>query len=282
MSDLSPIATSGPRCAEHPQIAARPSPCERCGNFACEDCFADPASEVCKSCRERTGMEGTVPWEIPSRGVFDRLLATLQRALPEPRATFRAIGHGQLAPSFSFFVITLAIGYAPLLLCLPLFGVGMGVFMSSLPNMEADLPGGMVGILCAMVGIMPIYMLVVHGLAALYYVVVFHGAAVLLGGRGSFSSSLRGVLYTGAIMPITAIGFVLGWIPLIGSLVQLVVIGTKLLWSGFALTGTAESVHGLKDEKALLAGHLPGALAVVFFIGLIALAVGMVLMTGRL
>jgi hypothetical protein len=274
---------AGPRCAEHPDRVARSTPCERCGNFTCEACFDDPASEVCKSCRERTGLGGGVPWESPSLGFFDRLWGTMQRAITEPRATFRSIGSGPLPPSFTFFLATLALGYAPLLLCLPIAGLGMGIWMESLPNMPSDVPGGsLAAMMCGMIAILPIYMLVVHALVVLYYLVVFHGTAILLGGYGSVSGSLRGILYTGAIMPLTAIGLVFGWIPLVGSLVQLVIMGTKMVWTGFALAGTAESVHGLKDERALLAGHLPGALAIVLFIGLFALAIGMVLMSTRL
>lgn len=281
---IKPFSTPfpGPHCAEHPNVEARSTPCERCGNYACEGCFDDPASEVCKSCRERTGIGGGVPWEHPSLGFFDRLMGTMQRAITEPRATFRAIATGPLAPSFTFFLVTLALGYAPLLLCLPVIGLGMGLWMESLPNLPSDVPGGsLAAMFCAMVAIMPLYMLVVHGLVVLYYLVVFHGAAVLLGGHGSVSASLRGILYTGAIMPITAIAFVLGWIPLVGSLVQLATAGIKVVWTGFALAGTAESVHGLKDERALLAGHLPGALAILLVIAAFALAIGMVLMTSR-
>lgn len=171
---------------------------------------------------------------------------------------------------------------APLLLCLPIMGLGMGIWMESLPNLPSDAPGGsLAALMCGAIAIMPVYMLVVHGFVVLYYWVVFHGASILLGGHGSVAASLRGVLYTGAIMPITALAFVLGWIPLVGSLVQLGIMVAKVGWTGFALAGTAESVHGLKDERALLAGHLPGALAILLFIAMFALVIGMVIMTGR-
>jgi len=54
------------RCAVHAETIARASNCRRCGNFACDECFGHPQSELCASCAE---LEGQHPsdFALPER-----------------------------------------------------------------------------------------------------------------------------------------------------------------------------------------------------------------------
>jgi hypothetical protein len=270
-----PARPAGARCAVHPEVIARSTPCERCGNFACEPCFDDPASEICASCRDRTGA-GRVAWEDRSKGWLERLTGTLSPAWLEPRSTFRNIGHGELGPALTFFMTTLGIGYAPMILCLPLIGVGMWAVLAERSAELGELAELGPVMVVAWAVMLPLWVTAVHGLAVLYYLVVFHLTARLLGGQGSIGGSLRGVLYTGAVHPVNALVTVFAFVPLVGPLFNLLMQLVKLVWSGFALAGTAEGVHRLEGERALLAGHLPGALAILLFIGFFVVIFGIV------
>lgn len=263
---------STPHCAVHPEVVARPTPCERCGNFACEPCFGSIDSELCASCRARAA---PVPWEDPKRGFFDRFVATVQACLLEPRATFRSIGPGELGPSATFSLLALAVGYSPLLVCMPCLALVLGISLLDDPTFSGPFGELGPGVLAGMVVAMPVWTVIVHGMAVLFYLVVFHAAARLLGGTGTVSASLRAVLYTNAIQPINALLMLVAFIPFVGSLFQLAGLAFKLVWTGFALTGTAERVHGLTGERALLAAHLPGAIAALLFVSAIVLSVGM-------
>lgn len=252
------------RCAEHPEVPARLTPCTRCGAFACEACFGTVESELCAACRSKAG---SVAWEDPSRGLIDRLWSTLTKMWQEPRATFRAVGKGDLVPPATFSLLTLAIGYSPLVLCLPFAGAMMFALVDTFPSGDLE-PGMLAAVLGAMTVLMPVYLLVAHAIGVVYFWVTFHLGARLLGGHGDWGPSLRGVLYTSAVAPWNAVILVLAFIPLVGTFVNLGGQLAKLLWTGFALAGTAESVHGLKDDRATIAGFVPGILLVSLFLAM--------------
>ena len=280
---------AGQRCAVHPDVPARDAPCDRCGAFACEACFGAQLDEdglaslpdtererLCQACRERTG-RGEVPWEDPRLPVTSRLGRTLQRALAAPVATFEAIGEGDLGRAASFAIVTTAVGYGPFLAL-----IGLGFVILAAFGMPGFAPIGSgnagawgVGLLLGLGAILPIFVVAFSLFSDLYVAVVFHVAALLLGGKGTFEGSLRGALYTSAVRTVLAPLVIFMFVPLLGPIFNLAVRVGMLVWCGFALSGTARGVHRLDGNKAAVAGAAAPLSLALLFIALIVVAFGL-------
>lgn len=271
-------------------------PCERCGAFACDACFGEEPDEhgveppvelelLCRACRERTG-RGTVPWEDPRLSLPSRLGRTLQRLLGAPVSSFEAIGEGDLARAASFSIVTTLVGYGPVL---ALFGLGFVLIAAfGMPGFApipgaAGVGGWAIGVVIAIGAILPIFIVAFSLLTDLYFAVVFHVAALLLGGKGSFEGSLRGALYTSAARVILAPLAIFMFVPLLGPLISLAVRVGILVWCGFALSGTARRVHKLDGNAAALAGAAAPVSLLVLLVGLTVLgfALGMAAALGE-
>lgn len=269
----------GPRCGVHPERPARELPCERCGAFACDECFEDvpgphtpdgPRAEeqLCRSCRERTG-RGTVPWEDLRLSLASRLGRTIARALAHPITTFEAIGEGDLARAASFSIVSTLAGYAPVLAFVAL---GFGLVMAFMPGTTPVADGLPIAILCGVLAILPAAIVAFSLFTDLLFAVIFHVAALLLGGRGGFEGSLRGALYTSAVRVVLAPLSIFMFVPLLGPLLSLAVRVGMLVWCGFALSGTARRVHRLDPNRAALAGAAAPLAIALLFVALMALA----------
>jgi hypothetical protein len=264
--DAVAAAPETPFCAVHPDVRAQIEPCERCGAFACDACFGlederpVTADRLCKSCRDHTG-HGEVPWEDASLPFTTRLGQTLSRALSAPGKTFEAIGVGHLYHAGSFAIVTTLVGYAPMLAL-----VGLGVILVAAFGSSLGLPGDtsevVLGVLCLFPFLLVPLILAVSLFVDLVFAVVFHLTALILGGQGSFESSLRGSLYASAIRVTLAPVSILGFVPIIGPLFSLAARTGMLIWTAFALAGTARRVHRLPPTQAMIAGAMPAILVV--------------------
>jgi hypothetical protein len=267
-----------PRCAVHPDVDAQAEPCERCGAFACDVCFGlvgdEPVSadRLCKSCRDRVG-HGHVAWEDPMLGFWARLFGTTRDALTEPTRTFRAIGDGSLGPAASYGLTTMLVGYGPLF-ALFMLAVAAIVFLGM--GELADRAGvEEIGwaLVCVLPVVLPAMMVAFSFFCDLYFAVVFHVTAMLLGGKGSFESSLRASLYTGAVRMVLVVLGPFLFVPLFGSVLNLAYRIFALAWCSYALAGAAKRVHRLDDGPALVAGAAPAVSVVLLFVGIFTVAV---------
>jgi hypothetical protein len=285
VSGVSAAASARPFCAVHPEVPALMEPCTRCGAFACEDCFgltgpkALSVASLCRGCRERVGQGGEVPWEDLSLAFGNRLGQTLTRALTAPGPTFEAIGEGHLYHAGTFAFVTTLIGYAPII---ALFGLAamLVLLVGESLGLESDVEPVVSGVLCFLPFLVPIFVLGISIVVDLFFAVVFHVTAKLLGGKGSFEGSLRGTLYTSAVRVVLAPLTIAGFIPLIGPLISLATRIGMLIWISLALGGTARRVHRLEPSSAMLAGAMPAIVIVALTIGLGILVLGLAMSDG--
>lgn len=199
-----------------------------------------------------------IAWEAPDRTFFDRLWSTVRDATIDPIATFKATGiPGSGGAAVRFTLITAAVGYFPMLLCVPCLGVFL-VSMASVilnnPNVPEAVRGLSAGALCGTVALIPILIVLFSLYTELCYAVVFHLLSMLAGGKGSFSASTRAMLYTGAIRFWLFLPLVAGSIPFVGFIIHWGGRFLMLLWSGFACYGAAQGVHQLEGDRAVLVG----------------------------
>lgn len=277
-----PATTGGgaPHCAVHPEVLAQLEPCERCGAYACDECFGlegdvvITADRLCKSCRDLTG-HGTVPWENATLPFGARLTQTLQLTLRDPGRAFESIGDGPVYFAGTFAVTTTLLGYGPILV-LMLLGVGLfAVLGSSFLHVDDGGGSAVMAILCLFPFVFPPMILAVSFVVDLVFAIVFHVTAMMLGGKASFSASLRGTLYASAVRVLLAPISILGFVPLIGPLFSLAARIGMLVWVSLALAGTARRVHRLPPTPAMIAGAMP---AIVLVLLTIAMAVGLVVL----
>lgn len=269
------------RCAVHPEVPARATPCARCGAFACDACFASggysgTARATCAACRARTGAD-QIAWEREGRGFFDRLTETTKTLFQDPREAFRGVGDGPILPPLIYALIMAFIGWVPLFVCIPIILLGVFAAFGGIGEDLTQIFSGEVGAaMCILTVALPLYPLFIQALAAGYFFTLFHLTALLAGGRGTATASLRGVLYTSAVLPVNIAIFLFAFIPFVGPVFNLSGQVFKLVWTGWALSGVAESAHGLPSDRATLVGQAPGAAlamaAVSAFVLLVALA----------
>lgn len=119
---IEPNAT--PHCAVHPDAPARPAPCARCGNFACEFCFEHPAHDLCPACSEATG-------EMASDHFVDDKSRRRRRWIRKnPRLSglgIMALGLGLFAMNFGL-IVAMNQFYVVMF---PLGGAAIGIGLSS-------------------------------------------------------------------------------------------------------------------------------------------------------
>lgn len=213
-----------------------------------------------------------IPWEGQG-GFFTRLWETVQASTLDPVGTFRALrDRPSSGGSLSLSLVTAAIGNWPYLICAPCVALLPLMLLGSLSTspLADQIPpwirGIGMGAMCTMVGSLP-FLIVLSSL----FTDLVHGAAFfvvgkLFGGKGSFTGSMRAGLYTGVIRfwlwPVLLLGFV----PMIGTILQILGRLALVAWSGFALYGAAQGVHQLEDRPAIAVGVLTPVLALSLFV----------------
>jgi hypothetical protein len=212
-----------------------------------------------------------VPFEGPG-GFFQRFVDQLMSLTTDPVGAGRALGGepAPLGPAFSFSLFASFVAYGPVLLlasCLMLILPTM--FAAALPPELAAIQGGM---FCVLIGALPFVILFGHVVSDLVFAASFHLCAVLAGGKGTFSQSLRAVLYTRGVttwlLPVWLLVLVTSCIPFLPALVQIAARIAMLVLAGFTLFGAAETVHRLPQDRAVLTSVLSLVLGVVGFMAL--------------
>jgi hypothetical protein len=216
-----------------------------------------------------------VPFEGPG-GFFQRFGDQLMLLTTDPVGAGRALGGepAPLGPAFSFSLFASFVAYGPVLVlasCLMLIIPTM--FAVALPPEFAAVQGGM---FCVLIGALPFLILFGHLISDLLFGASFHLCAILAGGKGTFSQSLRAVLYTRGtttwFLPVWLLILVTSCIPLLPALVQIVARIVLLVLAGFTLFGAAQAVHGLPEDRAVLAAVLSLVVGVVAAMALAGLA----------
>lgn len=213
-----------------------------------------------------------VPYEGPG-GFFQRFADQLMLLTTDPVGAGRALGGepAPLGPAFSFALLASFVAYGPVLVlasCLML--VIPTMFAAALPPELAALQGGM---FCVLIGALPFVILFGHVVSDLLFGASFHLCSVIAGGTGTFSQSLRAVLYvrgtTAWFLPVWLVILVTSCIPFLPALVQIAARIALLVVAGFTLFGAAQTVHQLPQDRAVLASVLSLVLGLV---GMMALA----------
>lgn len=215
-------------------------------------------STLAPSAFEASSAGGCIAWEAEGRGFFSRFFGTVWSATTAPIETFSGLATpGSFWAALRFTLVASLVGWLPMWLILPcLAALPMFVGMIAMASPEAgDFLGRFgAGMLCASVAAIPVCLLLFSLYVELCYGVVFFVLARLAGGTGSLVSSLRAMLYTGAIRSWLCIPLFLTWIPFVGMLLHW---GSRLLmltWSGFAVYGAAKGIHALPHDRALGVG----------------------------
>lgn len=269
LEELEDAFHRAPRCAIHPEHLARREPCARCGSYACEACFVSPTETLCASCRARVG--AGIAWERePSRGVLERLWTTLVETLPSPYGTFEGIREGGLTSALLFALLVNVLSYGvPMLLCAPCM---LGAF-AFLPETGGVPRSWMLGIAVAVVVLLPPLAAGLQVATSLALGLVYHASALVAGGRASLTSSLRAMLFTHVLAPISAAAWVLGRIPILGFVISLASYVGNAVWQTFALAGHARGAHGIDDWRAWLVAAMPIVVSMGVLAALVALVV---------
>lgn len=245
------------RCREHPEREARVTPCIRCGDFRCEECFEfDAEVGLCSSC-----VPTRLPWakEQSPRALWQTFVLVVTDG---PRVFSTAVGTGepQHAPSFAGWIGVA--GFAPWLLLL-----SMGMLFRF-----GDDICGMFGALCGSVAFGAPFIAIGQLIRGGLYGGLYHLAARALGGRASFGSSLDATYLSMAVSPFIYLSYVLLLIPLAGAFIVLGVTVVAVGWGVFLVVQHARARHGLSPARATLAAVAPFSVFVVAWVGIIALA----------
>jgi hypothetical protein len=166
------------RCARHPERPVERA-CERCGDFVCGECLGGAA--VCRVCKDRLGKPISVPWEDPERRLAARYALTVLRGLFTPRALFKDGAERSPLPSFAFGIP----------------GGILGCLVFSLYSAETLL-GGVAKATTHEGVVLEMFAGLTLSAGALLVVtaIVQHALCRILGGKGSFETSLRVAFYT--------------------------------------------------------------------------------------
>lgn len=213
-----------------------------------------------------------IAWEGEG-SFFHRLWETVQATTLDPVGTFRRLRDQPTGGrALSLSVITAAIGNWPYLICAPCIALIPLMLLGSLSSspLADQIPpwirGVGMGAMCALVGSMPFLIVLGSLFTDLVHGASFFVVGKLFGGKGSFSGSMRAGVYTGVVRFWLWPVLLLGFIPMIGTILQLLGRLALIVWSGFALYGAAQSVHQLEDRPAIAVGVLTPVLALSLFV----------------
>jgi hypothetical protein len=231
-------------CARHPERRAS-IVCPHCGSFACGDCTVDTmwGDVMCEECQRYGRVQYPLPWEFSVSPIS--FVHTAYLVFAETTSVFGALPLGRVrrAAGFALTValITAAASSATQWLFVPRH------WAASTPSLVDTLTYGALREIIASL------------LSVVLSALVFHGAALVLGGRAPLSAAMRGVSYASAVDLLRTTGTIADTI--FGGGTFSIMLGLiALFFVGWALSLLAEQRYGLPRSRAIAAACAPVAL----------------------
>jgi hypothetical protein len=241
-------------CARHPERRASIE-CPYCGSFACGDCTVDTlwGDVMCEECQHHGRAQYPLPWEYSVSPVS--FVHTAYLVFADTTSVFGALPSGRVWRAFGFALAVALLSAAASSVTHMLFVPRH--WAASTPGLFDSLAYGALRAITVSV--------LMLSLSAL----LFHGAAVALGGRAQLSAALRGVCYVSAVDLLRTAGAISD--TLVGGGTFSILLGlTALFFVGWALSLLGEHRYGLSRAKAIAAACAPIALSVAFTTALLA------------
>lgn len=245
-------------CAIHPDRAAMLS-CVRCGNYACPECVGEgeEADGQCPACRAREGDHPKFSWEkieIPwSRGYFSTAVGLLRA----PSVGFDRSFRGDIGVAQRFAWLSGLVGYLPLIAFVMISVAVVGAL--GLGMRDPGRTGGALGsLLCAL----PCALVLYPSLSFVYFTgmgFVLHALCSTSRGGARYVQAARAAYYAAAWEMVSAVGFALFLVPLIGPLLGLGTTVAGVVWRTIAFRAFAMRAHGLSSGSATLVGFFAAA-----------------------
>ena len=231
-------------CARHPERRAS-IVCPHCGSFACGDCTVDTlwGDVMCEECQRYGRVQYPLPWEFSVSPIS--FVHTAYLVFAETTSLFGALPSGRVrrAAGFALTValLTAAAGSATQWL------FTQRHWAASTPSLIDTLAFGALREIIASL------------FSVLLSALVFHGAALALGGRAPLASAVRGVCYVSAVDLLRTTGAIADTI--FGGGTFSILLGlVALFFVGWALSLLAEQRYGLPRVRAIAAACAPLAL----------------------
>ena len=247
------LIDSGALCAQHPDRRAS-IVCPLCGTFACGDCTVDTlwGDAMCESCQRHGRAQYPLPWEdVPSPATW---LQTAYLVFADTGSLFAAFPNGRVRPALAFAVSVIATS--------SIAGATIGHLFA--PRHWAVASTGLTLAFFASLVLDFVTNVLLVGLCAL----VFHGAALALGGSGRYPTALRACCYLAAIALVDLLGKASNALLVSGSALVLRLVA--LFFVTWALTLVAEQRYRLPRARALTAALAPIAAVALLVAGLVA------------
>ena len=254
MDDAPTQGTAG--CATH-DGAQSTGTCARCGNFVCPLCLDElsPLPDHCEACREREG-GGLMPFERDDLGFLKRWWQTTVEMSLRPTRTLESTRVGSLRAAVGFVGFTGFVIGGTLAAC---GGCAIGVVgaTTDAASRFGEVSGNPSWFYAALACAMTFYAVLAPAaliVSAFLRAGVFHLAARLLGGQGTFTASFWSMSYLQGITLVTLPMIVIQQIPLIGPFLGLAVSLAIEVYFAVQLTTVARRYHGLEEGRAAAAG----------------------------
>ncbi len=248
------------RCREHPDREARLTPCARCGDYRCDECFEfDSDISLCASC-----VPVRVPWAKAQNA--STLWQTFALVVTQgPRFFSTAVGTGENQHSSSFAVYVAIAAASPFI---ALFVLGTTALSARDGGAAGALGAACGGLVCSMPSI-ALGQLLRGGL----YGFIYDKAARLLGGSADSRSSFDASYLSMGLNPFYILAYVFLLIPLLGPFITLAVFLVTMGWGVHLVAHHAHARHELSWPRAYLAAASPILVLIVLYALIIALAV---------
>jgi hypothetical protein len=245
-------------CPEHPGQTAFVA-CRTCKRPACTYCLDGGPADICEACSSLDEQHGSIALERSDLGWHLRIARTFRQVLAESGVTLAALGPGHVGPAIAWGALCWSAASALSLLCLSPFialtSVGYG---ASLPIGDVR-PSAFAFVCCGG----PHLQSFVGVVATIGSALVFHLAALVVGGTGSFSAAIRSTGYAQAVVLVWAPLTICMIIPQLGFIVLSLGFLAQLLWGASVLVTVAQSQYGLTGGRAIFAGTVPAGLLVL-------------------
>lgn len=231
-------------CARHPERRAS-IVCPHCGSFACGDCTVDTlwGDVMCEECQRYGRVQYPLPWESSVTPIS--FVHTAYLVFAETTSVFGALPVGRVRRAAGF-ALTVA------LLTAAASSVTQWLFV---PRHWAASTPGLLDTL--MLG--ALREIIASLFSVLLSALLFHGAALALGGRAPLSAALRGACYVSAVDLLGTTGAIADTI--FGGGTFSILLGLiALFFVGWGLSLLAEQRYGLPRTRAIAAGCAPVAL----------------------
>jgi hypothetical protein len=251
-------------CARHPERRAS-IVCPHCGSFACGDCTVDTlwGDVMCEECQRHGRVQYPLPWEYSLSPVS--FVHTAYLVFAETTSVFGALPSGRVRRAFGFALCVALLTAAAAIMMQALFVPRH--WAASTPSLLDTLT---YGALRAVIGSV---------LSLVLVAILFHGAAVTLGGRAPVSAALRGACYLSAVDLLRTAGAIADTI--MGGGTFSIMLGLiAMFFVGWALSLLAEHRYGLARGRAIAAACVPIALFVALTASLLAASALLLRSTG--